>query len=318
MNYLAFVYNCIRENQTELNENIMVVENISLMKEPDKSFIVYHEKNVFSPWHRHPEYELVLILKGRGRRMVGDHIDQFEENDLVLVGPYLPHEWLCDESYFSPTEGFKGEAIVVQFLHNFLGPQFFEIPENKALKKVLTDASRGIKFSSETKQTIVSLMHLIEKQSVKGQLYTLFSIFNVLSKCKDYTLLCSPLFTVLFDANLNTPMQKALQYLLQNFKKNITIKEMLDYTKMSNTAFCKAFKLSYRMTFKEYLLSIRVGYACNLLTDGNLNISEIAYNSGFENISNFNRQFKKIKGVTPSQFIYSGALKSRHGINQTL
>jgi len=98
-------------------------------------------------------------------------------------------------------------------------------------------------------------------------------------------------------------MQKALQYILQNFQKDASIKGVLEFTKMSNTAFCKAFKISYRMTFKEYLLSIRIGYACNLLTDENLNISEIAYSSGFENISNFNRQFKKIKEVTPSQFL---------------
>lgn len=282
--------------------NNMKVANIRLIQEPDKSFIVYHEKNSFSPWHHHPEYELVLIINGKGKQMVGDHIDRFEENDLVLLGPYLPHEWLCDESYFSSTEGFKGEGIVIQFLHDFLGTQFFDIPENKFLNKVIQDASRGIKFPLKTKQEIIPLIHKIAQQPITKQLYTLFSIFNILSKSKDYTLLSSPIFMEPFHAGVSTPMQKALQYILQNFQKETTIKGVLDYTKMSNTAFCKAFKKSYRMTFKEYLLSIRVGYACNLLTDDHLNISEIAYKSGFENISNFNRQFKKIKRVTPSLF----------------
>ena len=281
----------------------MKAQNIRLIKEPDKSFIVYYEKNVFSRWHQHPEYELILILKGKGKRMVGDNIDRFEENDLVLLGPYVPHEWLCDESYFSSTEGFKGEGIVIQFLPDFLGTQFFEIPENKFLNKLLQDASRGIKFPLKTKQKLIALMQVITQLSITEQLYTLLSIFKILSQCNDYTLLCSPIFMEPFHANTSTPMHKALQYILQNFQNDTNIKGVLAYTKMSNTAFCKAFKISYRMTFKEYLLSIRVGYACNLLTDDNLNISEIAYNSGFENISNFNRQFKKIKGVTPSQFI---------------
>lgn len=278
------------------------VANIRLMKEPDKSFIVFHEKNIFSPWHQHPEFELVLIKKGEGRRMIGDHIETFEENDLLLLGPYLPHEWLCNESYYSPVEGFKGEGIVIQFLPDFLGSQFFEIPENRSLKRVLMDSSRGIKFSQKTREKIIPLMEKIIGYSMTKQLYTLFAIFKILSKCADYSLLCSPLFIEPLQTGVNTPMQKAMQYILQNFQKKATIEGVLAYTKMSNTAFCKAFKTSYRMTFKEYLLSIRIGYACNLLTDDNLNISEIAYTSGFENISNFNRQFKKIKGATPSEF----------------
>jgi len=289
--------------QTKHGMNNGKAANIRLIKEPDKSFIVYHEKNIFSPWHQHPEYELVLILKGKGKRMAGDHIGRFEENDLVLLGPYLPHEWLCDESYFSLTEGFKGEGIVIHFLHDFLGSQFFDIPENKYLNMVLQDASRGIKFSVKTKEKLIPLMQKIVQLPITKQLYTLFSIFKHISKCKDYTLLCSPIFTEPFHSGVSTPMQKALQYILQNFQKDASIKGVLEFTKMSNTAFCKAFKISYRMTFKEYLLSIRIGYACNLLTDENLNISEIAYSSGFENISNFNRQFKKIKEVTPSQFL---------------
>ena len=282
--------------------SVVKVVSIRLMKEPDKSFIVFHERNIFSPWHQHPEFELVLVKKGRGRRMIGDHIETFEENDLLLLGPHVPHEWLCEESYYSADEGFMGEGIVIQFLPDFLGTQFFDIPENKPLKKVLQDSSRGIKFSLKTREKIIPLMNKIIKLSMTRQLYALLSIFKIVSKCIDYTILCSPLFMEPLHTGVNTPMQKAIQYILQNFQKDATIEGVLAYTKMSNTSFCKAFKTSYRMTFKEYLLSIRIGYACNLLTDHSLNISEIAYNSGFENISNFNRQFKKIKGATPSLF----------------
>lgn len=280
----------------------MKIENIRLIKDPDTSFIVYHDKNEFAPWHQHPEYELVLILKGKGKRMIGDHIDSFEENDLILLGPYTPHEWLIEQSKRDESDRLIGECIVIQFLPEFLGPQFLDIPENIALKKVLIDSSRGIKFPMNTKLRIIKMIKKIVQLPKTERLYCLFSIFQILSDCEDYEILCSPGFMGPFNSNNNTKMQKALQYIHQNFQKEANIKGVLDYTQMSNTAFCNAFKKSYRMTFKKYLLNVRIGYACNLLADDSLNITEIAYSSGFENISNFNRQFKKIKKITPSQY----------------
>lgn len=280
----------------------MKLENMRLIQEPDKSFIVYHETQPFSRWHHHPEYELVLIVKGKGKRMVGDHIDRFRQNDLVLVGPYLPHEWLCDHEYFDHLGGFQGEGIVYQFLPGFLGPGFFELPENRNLKLLLEESARGLKFKGRTRERITSLM--LQNYNLDGteRLYSLFSIFRILSKTKEYSLLSSPGFIEPFQQEGNEPMQKAIEYIFRNFHKDLTIKEMLYITNMSNTAFCMAFKKCCRMTFKEYLLKTRIGYACKLLSEGSLNISQIAYSCGFENISNFNRQFKNIKGLTPSQY----------------
>lgn len=282
----------------------MKLENIRLLKEPDRSFIVYHETHSFSHWHHHPEFELVLIINGKGKRMVGDHIDRFEKDDLVLVGSFLPHEWLCDREYIDHPDGFQGEGIVYQFLNDFLGPQFFEIPENRNLKRLLDESIRGVKFYGKTKENIISLM--VNSYNLDGteRLYSLFSIFKILAKTKEYKLLSSPGFIEPMQAKGNDSMQKALEYIIQNFQKSVSMKEMISVTSMSNTAFCMAFKKNFRMTFKEYLLNIRVGYACKLLTDASLNISQIAYNCGFENISNFNRQFKKIKGITPTKYQY--------------
>ena len=280
----------------------MKVSEIRILQESNKSFIVHHETNPFTRWHHHPEYELDFIRKGRGKRLVGDHIERFEENDLVLVGSYLPHEWLCDDEYFDPSEGFKGEGIVIQFLKDFLGPQFFKIPENNRLNQRLEESARGLKFYGKTKDAIISIMTNIISQDPSECLFSLFSIFKIISKSKEYSLLCSPGFMEPFHSAGNEPMQKALQYILQNFQKDINIKELLAISNMSNTTFSASFKKSYQMTFKKYLLKTRVGYACRLLGDENLKISEIAYNSGFENISNFNRQFRSIKGTTPKDF----------------
>lgn len=281
----------------------MKIAKIRLLKEPDKSFIVYKETNQFSQWHHHPEYELVLITKGHGKRMVGDNINRFEENDLVFIGPYTPHEWLCDPEYFTSSGGFKGEGLVVQFLYNFIGESFFEIPENSTLKKFLNGASRGYEFYGNSRRRIASLMLKMIRMNDFDRLQSLFSIFRMFVSTKEYYILSSPSFMESNYPDENEPMQKALKYLLRNFHKKVLIKDLLEITNMSGSSFCTAFKNTYRMTFKDYLLSIRIGYACKLLTDSSQNISRAAYDSGFENISNFNRQFKKIKHITPSQFI---------------
>jgi len=280
----------------------MKLENIRLLKDPDTSFTVFHETNPFSKWHQHPEYELVLITKGKGKRMVGDHIDRFEQNDLVLLGPYLPHEWNCDQEFYEYPDGFKGEGIVFQFLNDFLGLQFFEIPENRNLKRLLDESIRGLKFNGITREKIISLM--LDSYQLDGtdRLYILFAIFMILAKTKEYTLLSSPGFMEPHKKKGNDQMQNAIEYILQNFQSGVSMKDLISVTNMSNTAFCMAFKKNYRMTFKEYLINIRVGYACKLLIDASLNISQVAYNCGFENLSNFNRQYKKRKGITPSRF----------------
>ena len=156
------------------------MESTKLLQDPDKSFIVHYETKSFARWHHHPEYELVLILKGRGKRMVGDHIDRFEQNDLILLGSYLPHEYLCDKEFLDHRDGFQGKAIVYQFLKDFLGSQFFEIPENRNLARVLGESYRGLQFYGKTRDKIISLMENSYQLDGTDRLYSLFSIFKII------------------------------------------------------------------------------------------------------------------------------------------
>ena len=280
----------------------MKIAKVRLFQEPHKSFIYYRENNPFTPWHHHPEYELCLIKKGRGKRMVGDNIDRFENNDLVFIGSYTPHECLCDPEYFNHPSGFQGEGIVIQFMYDFLGDSFFKIPENSNLNKFILGSTRGYVFFGRSKRKIISIMLEMEEMNASEKLYSLLSIFKIFAATKEFMVLSSPAFTEPFWQDESGNMQKALKHILQNFQKHVRIKDLLEITNMSNTSFYAAFKQTYRMAFKDYLLNTRVGYACKLLTDASQNISGIAYDSGFGNISNFNRQFKKIKGTTPSQY----------------
>ena len=280
----------------------MKLITVRLPKGPNNSFIYFIEHDPFSLWHYHPEYELVLITRGKGKRMVGDNISQFEEDDLVFVGSKTPHEWLCDSKYFTGPNGFWGEGLVIHFQHDFLGQDFFNIPEFRSLQKFLNDSARGFQFLGESKRMIISIMLKMRKMNDIEKLYALFSIFQILATTDEIKILSSPGFIKTFSLTENQPMRKAMQFIMQNFQDKIQIKDLLEIANMSNTAFYSQFKSTYKMTFKNYLLNLRVGYACKLLTGDKLNISEIAYTCGFENISNFNRQFKKIRGITPSEF----------------
>ncbi|MBA4054624.1 MAG: AraC family transcriptional regulator [Marivirga sp.] len=280
----------------------MKAVEIRLLKEQDQSFLLYHETNPFSRWHYHPDFELVLITKGTGKRMVGDHIDRFEEGDLVLLGSNLPHEWLCDDEYFSHTDGFRGEGIVIQFLENFLGDAFMKIPENKKLKKILNESSQGLLLCGNSKDAVTGIIKRMLAMDADSRLYALLHIFGILSKTTEYVPLSSPGFITTFQADENAPMKKVIQYLLQHFQENISVTTLLEIANMSSTSFSVLFKRTYNMTFKEYLVKVRVGYACRLLGDNEKNISQISYEAGFENISNFNRLFKNLKGITPSDY----------------
>lgn len=280
----------------------MKVREVRLFKSPNASFIFYHEKSHFTEWHYHPEYELVVIQKGEGIRLIGDHIERFKEGDMLFLGSYLPHEWRCDKKYFPPSGKFLGECLVIQFLYNSFGGGFFDLPENLGLRNFLSDATQGCKIQGETKKRIKVLMEKMLDMDDHDRLYILFSIFKVLSQTDEYRLLSSPAFHEPYTTSENHSLKLVIQYIHQNFQKDIKVNELLEISNMSNTTFFTSFKKMYRMTFKKYLLNIRIGYACQLLANNTFNISQVAYESGFENLSNFNRQFRAIKQCTPGEY----------------
>jgi AraC-like DNA-binding protein len=280
----------------------MKIAKLRLQQQTGKSFIVHHEFYPFAPWHHHPEYELVMLLKGRGKRMVGNSVDRFCENDLIFTGPFLPHQWIPDVYYPGHPDNFRERAFVIQFLDDFLGERFFELPENICLKKFLVGSARGCEFFGDTKKKIISILLRMMDENDTERLFDLLSIFEVFTTTSEFRYLSSPASVESFMLKENESMHKALQYVMQNFQKDIQIRDLLEVTNMSYATFYNYFKRNYKMPFKEYLLEIRVEYACKLLKDEALNISEVAYSCGFENLSNFNRQFRRLRGMTPSQY----------------
>src|SRR5258706_8470575 len=277
---------------------------LHLPQDCDKSFVVFKEVGKYfpCPWHYHPEYELVLVIKSTGRRMVGDNIGYFKEGDLVLLGPLLPHLWLNDSAYRNGEANSLSEAIVIHFKENFLGEHLFKIPEMEGLRNFLKLSGQGILIKGKAKSNIISLMTKMPDLNGLQRLASLFSIFDVLSGTSDYELLASPGFVK--DVNLygSERLAKVIEYVLQNFDQEITLPKVASKANMGLTAFCNFFKENYRLTFIEYLNTVRVGHACKLLFEQDRNIVEVAYECGYNSLGNFNKQFKKYKQMTPSEY----------------
>ena len=277
---------------------------LNLPQEPDKSFVVFKEIGKFfpCPWHYHPEYELVTVVKSTGRRMVGDNIGYFKEGDLVLLGSLLPHLWVNDVKFINGKANSLAEAIVVHFKENFLGEQLFKIPEMESFNNFLKMSNRGIVIKGDAKVKINSIMKKMPSLNGLQRLSSLFSIFNILSGTVEYELLASPGFVKNINLNASDRLNRVIDYIMRNFDQDITLPKAASNANMSLTSFCNFFKGNYRLTFVEYLNTVRVGHACKLLFEKDRNIVEVAYECGYNSLANFNKQFKKYKQMTPTEY----------------
>lgn len=279
----------------------------------DKSFIVFREKGDFfpAPWHFHSHFELVLVAESTGKRMVGDNIGFFGPEDLVFMGSRLPHVWLNDKIYLDREANGKADAIVIHFTEDFLGKEFMSIPEMEGFRKVLELSERGMVITGEARMKINSLMKRMPEMSGLERLASLLTIFNVLSETSEYKLLASPRFVANQNLDVSNRFRNVIHFIMQNFDKDLTLSEVAEHSNMGVTAFCNFFREQFRCTFIEYLTSVRVGHACKLLSESDRNVVEIAFESGFNNLANFNRQFKKLKNMTPSDYrkLYHGVAR---------
>lgn len=273
-------------------------------KDFDKSFVVFRESGDFfpCPWHYHPEYELVLVTKSTGRRMVGDHIGYFNEGDLVFMGPRLPHVWVNDTAFVNGTRKNEAEAIVIHFVEDFMGESFLRIPEMENFKNFLNLSLNGMVINGVAKTKINALLIAMPSMSGLQRLASLFTIFDTLANTTEYELLASPGYVSSIHYKTSDRFKNINQYIMENFDQDISLPEVASVANMAVTTFCNFFKEHYRSSFIEYLNIVRVGHACKLLSEKDKKIVEVAYECGFNNLANFNRQFKKIKTMSPSEF----------------
>ncbi len=249
-------------------------------------------------WHFHNEYELTLILESSGSRMVGDNIDRFTEGDLVFIGKNLPHTWRNDELHSYQ----KSEALVLHFLDQFCGPGFFGIPEMINIRRLLDRSHRGIKITGKTRDDIAALLLKIEHAVGANKIILLLTLLNSLAASGDLCELSSEGFADSADDSSSNRLNQVYEYVMNNFQEDVSLVKVAAVANMSPTAFSRYFKNRTRKSFTRFLIELKVGYACKLLMKEEMTVAYVCYESGFQNLSNFNHQFKTITGLTPKKY----------------
>jgi len=252
-------------------------------------------------WHFHEMIELVLIIKGNGKRYIGDSIENFSNGDVILVGGKLPHVWRSADSNSKSLSNKKCASIIIQFNLDFLGPKFLELSESKEIKELFSRAELGISFQKESRKLLANKINNLMKYDGMERLIKLLEVLRIASIAKEYKLLASPFFKdIVFKSDLK--INKVFEYVMDNFSNPITLDEIATIASMNKTAFCRYFKRRTEKTFSAFLNEIRIGYACKMISEENHTITEAAYSSGYNSPSNFNKQFRLIKGISPSEF----------------
>ena len=247
-------------------------------------------------WHYHPEVELVFIEKGYGNRYVGNHISKFEDGDLILMGPNIPH--------FGYEFGLQGvhEEVVVQFNNDLITNSLQLMPELTLIGDLINKAKSGISFYGETKAHIGQELILMEQQSPFDRLQSILKILHHLAQTKEYDVLNAEGVTLIIQNQNEDKINKVFQYVKENYESPITLEEISQVALLTEPAFCRYFKKHTKKTFTQFVNDFRIRQAIRLLALGDKSISEIANEVGFNNFSHFNKQFKRVTGEAPSKY----------------
>lgn len=271
-------------------------------KIPKKSAIVTQiddGHHFYDILHKHPEYQITYISKGTGTLVCDDHLGRFMPGDVIMFGPNQPHVLRCDEEYYrDSSKGVYAESVF--FNYDALGRGFLNLEETLTLTKFLESGKNGFKFSTEVAEEASDLLHTIQPTGDLDLIIQFLALLRCLMKESNPELL-SHQPRKISDSD-GERMNAVMQYTLSNFKSAIKIAEIASVANMTPTAFCKFFKVRTRKTYLNYLNELRVSYACRQMLTYNLSVSQVAHQSGFQNLSHFNRCFKKITGTTPGRY----------------
>ena len=247
--------------------------------------------------HSHGNYELNYMANARGRRYIAGNVADFAEKDLVLLGPGVPHCW-----EISNKEDFP-RSFTIHFNESFFDASLFNIPEFRSIKHLLGDAQGGLSFPHYDDHELRSLFGALKQLNGFDAVIQVFRILEYLSQIQDYQLITPGLSTWNIDNFNDERLKKVHRYVLHHFQQGIRLKEVADLINLTEGAFCSFFKRSTKKSFFTFVKEVKIDHACQLLTNStHKSVSEICFESGFNNLANFNRQFKEITAMNPTEY----------------
>lgn len=281
---------------------------------PERSFLVRKDTGapVYSMWHQHAEIELFLVRGGQGGMMIGDKEIPIEGHcQMLVLGSNLPHTM----SYGNRPGEKDVEAVVVHLAPVVFGA-FYDLPEMAVIRSLLKSAERGIYIKGDTLRVMEEQMFALVNDDPASSMLRLLNILHAISTSQDYDFVASQGYTSAHSRETDSSrMNKIYTFVLENYHRDISVQEVADIIHFAKGSFCRYFKQRTGKTFMDFLIEVRIGNACKLLMENEMNINEIAYACGYNNISNFFHQFKALKGCSPSRYQknYFGYTRSEDG-----
>jgi len=253
--------------------------------------------------HQHPEIQIMLILHGEGTLIAGDYVGRFAPNDLYVIGSGQPHVFRSDKNYYEAKSKLKVKALSIYFNEKYLGDSFWQLDEMNLIRKFSAKALRGLRVTGRSKTEISE--HIIRLMKTQGieKLILFLTILKKLSEAKGVKPLAVSGIVSGFNPEEGKRMNVILSFTFKESNRKIYIHEVAEIANLSVEAFCRYFKMHTRKTYTSFLNELRVGNACQMLMNKDWSIQDICYQSGFNNISNFNRIFKKVTRKSPSSYL---------------
>jgi AraC-like DNA-binding protein len=279
-----------------------IYREITPLKEPDVFVVLDSFSNGFDyPVHSHPEFELNLVAGMSGTRIVGDSTERYSDYDLVLLGPYLYHKWDGDQALLEKGQPYR--VITIQFAIDLFDGHLLSKERFYKIKQLFQDSSRGIKFHGKTFEEAMQKMMSLTEDKGFASIIAFLQLLDLLSQSTETTFLASEGFTPQAVKSDSNRIQVVYNYILRNFADHrIKIGDVAALVNMSSSAFSHFFQKYTNKSFTQFVLDVRIGHACKLLLSSDETINQIGYRSGFNNIANFNRLFKKYRSSTPIEY----------------
>ena len=246
------------------------------------------------PWHQHTELELILFTEGAGLSFIGNHVGEFESGDVYFLGSNLPHT-------FQKSGDLMTGAVVVHFQEDFWGSEFLALPESKIIRDLFASSLHGLKIRDQSRALLKPLIRSLEKETGFKRIIQLCTCLQVLAERKEYDRLSTQEVKVQ-PTRTQERIDTIFQFTMDNFKRPIALNEVARVAGLSAPAFCAYFKKSTKKKYIDFLNEVRIGFASKLLIDSRDSIISICYESGYNTLAHFNKQFIKIKKTTPSRF----------------
>lgn len=255
-----------------------------------------HNPNNNNSWHYHPELELVYVNGGSGKRQIGSHVSYYTKGDLILIGGNVPHCAFTDSLTGNESE------TVLHMKQGFLGNDFFNIPEMKKIQQLFEMAKGGIAFYGNTKRKIGEKMEILEYQTDFQRLLSSLNILNELGNSQEFKVLNADGFSMETEVKDNDRINLVFNYVKLHFKEDISLDSISDMVSMTTPSFCRYFKKITNKTFTQFVNEYRLVHASTLLAEKPISITDVCFESGFNNFSHFNKQFKAFTGQSPSEY----------------